>query len=409
MLAQQRIQHRDGDPGGCGGTRRGPGAPGRDRARASWEWGRALDTDGLGQLGLAAHSLYSRCRKNGAPPEEKGQAFMDKRVLFARISWMKFYAGALDEKPVGGGSYIKEHIGSELFNFKPVRGFLYGFAKGGSRTSAFNLKRIDPKVGEADKLEHVTVVFVAKHPGGGQRVVGWYENATVYRKWEKHPIQPVYRKGVAFCIKAAPAEARLLPTRWRTELVPGQKGGMGESNVRYPVDHGQAAFKPWMLRILKYIDQYDGPNLLKDQSVEAEQTEPVDSVIETSAGFETNPEIRRMIEEHSVRVATRYFEKLGYKVHPKGKPFDLLCVKKGGEKFVEVKGTRTDGSTVALTRNEVDFLTKNARSAAMFVLHSIKIKPGKRPKAFGGRMRLIEPWNPSCGELKPITFFLHFR
>jgi hypothetical protein len=46
---------------------------------------------------------------------------------------------------------------------------------------------------------------------------------------------------------------------------------------------------------------------------------------------------------------------------------------------------------------------------AMFVLHSVKIKPGKKPKAFGGEMKLIEPWDPSCGDLKPVTFFLRFR
>jgi hypothetical protein len=334
---------------------------------------------------------------------------MDRKVLFARIGWMKFYTGAIEEKPVGGGSYNKEHIGSELFNFRPVSRFLYGFARGGSRTSAFNLKRIDPKAGKSDKLEQVTVVFVAKHPSGGQRVVGWYENATVYRKWESHPIQPRYKKGVAFCIKAASAGARLLPTSWRTEPVPGGKGGMGQSNVCYPVRRGRPAFKPWMLRILKYIEDYDGPNLLDDRSVEAEEIEPIETVIETSAGFETNPGIRRAIENHSVREATRYFEKLGYRVEVKGKPYDLFCVKDRAKKFVEVKGTRTDGSAVALTRNEVNFLKKNAGSAAMFVLHSIRIKSSKTPKAFGGRMRLIEPWDPSCGELKPITFFLHFR
>ena len=57
---------------------------------------------------------------------------MAGRVLFVRIGWMKFYAGAIDERPVGGGSYDKEHIGSELFNFKPKNSFLYGFARGGS-------------------------------------------------------------------------------------------------------------------------------------------------------------------------------------------------------------------------------------------------------------------------------------
>src|SRR5208282_3711898 len=89
---------------------------------------------------------------------------MTSNVLFARIGWMKFYAGAIEEKPIGGGSYNKEHIGSELFNFMPVGGFLYGFARGGSRATAFNLRRIDPTAGKSDKLEHVTVVFVAKHP-----------------------------------------------------------------------------------------------------------------------------------------------------------------------------------------------------------------------------------------------------
>jgi hypothetical protein len=164
-----------------------------------------------------------------------------------------------------------------------------------------------------------------------------------------------------------------------------------------------------MVRILKYIEDYRGPNLMEDKSVEAEETEPLETVIETSAGFETNSKIRLAIENHSVRAARKYFEKRGYTVHLKGKPYDLLCVNNGSKKFVEVKGTRTDGSAVAITNNEVNFLKKNAGSAAMFILHSIKLRSGKTPKAFGGRIRLIEPWDPSCGKFKPITFFLYFR
>jgi hypothetical protein len=239
--------------------------------------------------------------------------------------------------------------------------------------------------------------------------VGWYKDATVYLEWKDHPIQASYKKRVAFCMKASSAEARLLPSRYRTEELRVGKGGMGQSNVRYTFANGRAAFKPWMLRILKYVEEYNGPNLVEDRMAEADDPGPVVSVIETSAGFETNPRIRQAIEQHSVQAARRYFEKLGYKVHPKGKPYDLLCVKNGSQKFVEVKGTRTDGSVVALTRNEVDFLRANAGSAAMFVLHSIKLRSGKEPKAFGGRMKLVEPWDPSCGELKPITFFFHFQ
>ena len=184
---------------------------------------------------------------------------------------------------------------------------------------------------------------------------------------------------------------------------------MGESNVRYPVHDGQLALKPWMLRVLKYVETYDGPSLLEDKDVEAEETAPIEAVIESSAGFETDSAIRKAIEIHSVRRATSYFKRQKYTVEPKGKPYDLLCVKGGTKKYVEVKGTRTDGSAVALTRNEVNFLRENAASSVMFVLHSVKIKPGKKPKASGGEIKLIEPWDPSCGDLKPVTFFLHFR
>jgi hypothetical protein len=97
-------------------------------------------------------------------PSEEEESAMNRRALFARIGWMTFYTGAVDEKPIGGGSYNKEQIGSELFNFKRVGGFLYGFVKGGSRSNAFNLKRIDPRAAGAHNVEHVTVIFVAKRP-----------------------------------------------------------------------------------------------------------------------------------------------------------------------------------------------------------------------------------------------------
>jgi hypothetical protein len=40
-----------------------------------------------------------------------------QRVLFARVGWMRFYNGPMpgDERPGGGGSYNKEHIGAEAY------------------------------------------------------------------------------------------------------------------------------------------------------------------------------------------------------------------------------------------------------------------------------------------------------
>lgn len=321
---------------------------------------------------------------------------------------MALYKGAHEERPQGGGSYTQENIGSELFNFKPVKEYLYGFVKAGSGGTAVNLRRLDPAAKGNAELDDVTVVFVARHPReGGQRVIGWYKDATVYAKNGVHPLKADYKKKIVFCLQALASKACLVPTSARKEPVPSGKDGMGESNVRYYDEHGGR--KRWMERVREYVENYAGPNLLEDEDAEAEQSEAAEIVIETSAGFETNPRIRRAVEEHAMRCAERHFTKLGFAVKRVGKPYDLLCTGKGVRKFVEVKGTRTGGAAVALTRNEVDFLQKNAPSAVLFVVHSVRLKKGKKPTAYGGEQKRVEPWDSACGVLKPITFFLHFR
>jgi hypothetical protein len=54
---------------------------------------------------------------------------MARRVLFARVGWMKWYKGPKpdDEKPIGGGSFTKEHLGYEAFNFLPLGGKYFGY------------------------------------------------------------------------------------------------------------------------------------------------------------------------------------------------------------------------------------------------------------------------------------------
>ncbi len=71
-----------------------------------------------------------------------------RRVLFARVGWMTYYAGPQigDEKPKGGGSYTKEKVGHEVFNFADFGGQMYGFVQAKNRR--INLERIDPAVGQ---------------------------------------------------------------------------------------------------------------------------------------------------------------------------------------------------------------------------------------------------------------------
>jgi hypothetical protein len=317
---------------------------------------------------------------------------------------MTFYAGARDERPVGGGSYNKKNVGSELFNFKPVGKYLYGYVKGGSGQRALNLKRIDPMT-TTDSLKHVTVIFVARDPGRrGQSVIGWYQDATVFGAVRIHPLKTDLKKRVYCCLQGEVAKACLLPTSWRNREVPIGKGGMGQSNVCYA---GVGRTASWMKSVLKYVHAYGGPNLLreKDKPEQADQSELVESVIETAAGFESNPKIRRAIEDWAMQSAREHYRAKKFTTQDILKPYDLLCIKGKETKFVEVKGTRTNGSAVALTKNEVGFLNSHSKSSALFILHSVKLRPGKEPRAYGGDKRLIEPWDSSRGVLTPISYF----
>src|SRR5688572_17354094 len=87
-----------------------------------------------------------------------------QRVVFARVGWMRAYAGSVpgDERPVGGGSYNQEQIGSEFLNFKKRGKWLYGYFETHTQASQTKLERIDPDATDLDALDDVLVVYVAR-------------------------------------------------------------------------------------------------------------------------------------------------------------------------------------------------------------------------------------------------------
>ncbi len=68
---------------------------------------------------------------------------------------------------------------------------------------------------------------------------------------------------------------------------------------------------------------------------------------------------------------------------------------------MEVKGTRTNGITIALTKNEVAFAQQHDGACELFILHSITVNSDKNPKATGGTRNIIAPWNLTGGTLTP--------
>lgn len=100
-----------------------------------------------------------------------------EKVLFARIGYMKKYAGPQpgDLKPIGGGEFNKKNLGNEAFNFKNIDGWHYGYfqptVKANYAASTVNLRRIDPAAADLDQVDGVTVVFFSTLPGEPQAVV----------------------------------------------------------------------------------------------------------------------------------------------------------------------------------------------------------------------------------------------
>jgi hypothetical protein len=103
----------------------------------------------------------------------KGPSVQRRRVLFTRVGWMRFYSGRVlgDERPVGGGSYNKSKIGHEVYNFRETGARLYGYFQPMGASYAVALERIDLTAVGKNTLDHVLVLFVARHPDTLDRVI----------------------------------------------------------------------------------------------------------------------------------------------------------------------------------------------------------------------------------------------
>ena len=349
------------------------------------------------------------------------------RVLFARIGWMKFYAGIQpdDEKPKGGGAYTKEYVGGEVFNFLNLGGKFYGYlqphARFGKNAVEINLERIAPKhvkyagnadYGDRDYLDNVLVVFVAKSPSEGQIIVGWYKNAKVYRGFlEKRRKVPKYVEAHWYNIEAKVSRSVLLPTDKRTHHIPNGHCAMGQANACYQYENNldrKDTFN-WVRDAISYVDSYEGENLIKDPH--SEDVKEIELISERNAslrsgqGFRITQALRKKIEDYSVGKAKSYFKSKKYSVKNVGsiRSYDLECHRNSRKLAVEVKGTTTVGQSVLLTKNEVE--NANRQKTALFVLYSIKVhKRQRRYHLSGGVMRVFNPWRVDRRRLTPLSY-----
>ena len=160
------------------------------------------------------------------------------KLFYCRVGWMNAYMGSRDEKPQNGGAYNKDNIGYEVHNYLGVNGKYYGFVEAGINNSI----HID-RLGATKKdecIDDILVVWVASHPKKkGQYIVGWYEDALVYRNLQKVPDDIMDSRSLkshdVYNIYAE--KVTLLDVSERNY----QLEGMGQSNIWYGNDKTDTA------------------------------------------------------------------------------------------------------------------------------------------------------------------------
>ena len=126
--------------------------------------------------------------------------------------------------------------------------------------------------------------------------------------------------------------------------------------------------------------------------------------ISNSQGYESDPEIKKAVEMRAMNAAIDYYKSKDYTVEDvSGEKigYDIRCTFHGEELRVEIKGTRSNGNEVLLTKNEV--INAKNFNTSLFILHSITID--KETKiASGGIHKIIDDWIPDENHLIPLTY-----
>jgi hypothetical protein len=275
---------------------------------------------------------------------------MDK-VIFLNIGWMSKYSGP--GKISGGGKYVKtQGYGHEMLNFKPFDGRMYGTAVV-PRHGAIKLERLGALKGE-ESVDGVIVFWVAR-----SRIVGWYENARVYRLPQPPPKNSgrFYKgKPIRYRVTAAASDCRLLKPDDRHFRVPragDRKQAMGRY-IWYAEGKSNQAFRA---KALKYVRAQGNISAVET----AKRTKSA------RAAHQSDPDKRLRVERSAVELARTHFESLGYRVQSVEQDnlgWDLTAVHEVSQSLLrlEVKGMSGPLINVELTSNEYKMMRKHKRA-----------------------------------------------
>lgn len=123
-------------------------------------------------------------------------------------------------------------------------------------------------------------------------------------------------------------------------------------------------------------------------------------------GFGLTAPERKTVEDHAMGIAKAWLVAHGYENIQDvsgSQSCDFWAKKAGVDHYVEVKGTTGGFGTVLLTANEVDLHRDLHPDNILIVVHNIDLVD-RRSRAIGGQVVVLEAWDITTAELRPLSF-----
>lgn len=243
--------------------------------------------------------------------------------LICNVVWMPHYRGEADVHP-GGFDYVSINgYGHELLNFDPLNGKVFGYVQ--TRNATVNITRLGAKP-EDDFLDGVRIIFISTHETHGPVVIGWYENARVWRRKQPGlrsiPTHPEIK--IDYQFEATADNAALLPVSQRLLAVPNRKKGFpGQSPVFFPDESDE--MRTWMRKFERYFEE----------KMPGRVTAPKKS---KGSGRSNDAEHNALVEVSAIEAVIALLGPLRRDRQPDNCGWDLEFERSGKRLCVEVKG-----------------------------------------------------------------------
>ena len=125
-------------------------------------------------------------------------------------------------------------------------------------------------------------------------------------------------------------------------------------------------------------------------------------------GYGLSAEERKAVEAQAMLLASQYWEKQGYTVRDVSatQSYDLDAIKgNDGPLYIEVKGTTSGPDQILLTANEVTLHRQKYPNNALVIVYGISLdRSATPPRATGGTVRVMSPWEIDEAGLTPLSY-----